>query len=160
MDTFAAAALASLPPDKRVMDNKPRGQDDFIISQEMKVNILFVGFSFVFLLLGLLYYFTEPNGTISDYNLSLFFTIFVLLQFWNLFNAKAYGTGRSAFYEMNKGVGFIIVAFLIIVGQYFIVEFGGKVFRTVPLSFSDWGIIIASTSLVLWIGEIVRLVRR
>ncbi len=159
MDTFAAVALASLPPDKRVMDSKPRGHEDFIISAAMRSNILFVGFIFVFLLLGLLYYFTEPDGTISDYNLSLFFTIFVMLQFWNLFNAKAYGTGRSAFYEINKGVGFIIVAALIIVGQYFIVEFGGTVFRTVPLSFSDWGLIIASTSVVLWIGEIARLIK-
>lgn len=160
MDTFAAAALASLPPDKRVMDSDPRGQNDFIISSGMKKNILFVGFSFVILLLGMLYYFTEPNGTISDYNLSIFFTVFVMLQFWNLFNAKAYATGRSAFHELSKGVGFIIVGVLIVAGQFLIVQFGGKVFRTVPISFMDWMIIIGSTSIVLWIGEIARLIKK
>ena len=132
----------------------------FIISPSMKFNILFVGFSFVVLLLGLLTYFTDENGIISDYDLSMFFTIFVMLQFWNLFNAKAYATGRSAFHELSKGVGFIIVAILIIVGQYLIVQFGGKVFRTVPLSWVDWGIIIGSTSFVLWIGEVFRLFQK
>jgi Ca2+-transporting ATPase len=160
MDTFAAAALASLPPDQRVMTNKPRGQNDFIISAEMKFNILFVGLSFVVLLIGLLYYFTEPDGSISEYHLSMFFTIFVMLQFWNLFNAKAYASGKSAFHEIDKGVGFVIVGIVILIGQYFIVEFGGKVFRTVPLSLTDWGIIIGSTSAVLWIGELIRLVKK
>ena len=160
MDTFAAAALASLPPDKRVMSDNPRGQMDFIISPSMKFNILFVGLSFVVLLLGLLYYFTNPDGSISDYDLSMFFTIFVMLQFWNLFNAKAYDTGRSAFHNMDKGVGFIIVAVIILIGQFLIVQFGGKVFRTVPISFMDWGIIIGSTSLVLWIGEIFRFFKK
>ncbi len=159
MDTFAAAALASLPPNQKVMSNKPRGRHDFIITPGMRNNILFVGLSFVILLLGLLYFYTEVDGTISDYNLSMFFTVFVMLQFWNLFNAKAYDTGKSAFHELNKGVGFIIVALLILIGQYLIVQFGGQVFRTVPLSFSDWGIIIGATSLVLWVGELKRLFR-
>jgi P-type Ca2+ transporter type 2C len=160
MDTFAAAALASLPPDLKVMTNKPRGQNDFIITSKMKSNILFVGFFFVALLLGLLYYFTGSDGSISDYNLSMFFTIFVMLQFWNLFNAKAFATGRSAFYGLNDSLGFIIVAILIVVGQIFIVQFGGTVFRTVPLAAMDWLVIIASTSLVLWIGEIGRLIKK
>ncbi|MEQ9426736.1 MAG: calcium-translocating P-type ATPase, PMCA-type [Cyclobacteriaceae bacterium] len=157
MDTFAAAALASLPPDSSVMANKPRGRDDFIITKKMQSNILFVGFFFVALLLGMLYYFTDENGVVSDYDLSVFFTVFVMLQFWNLFNAKAYATGKSAFHKIQDGVGFIIVGALIVIGQYLIVEFGGKVFRTVPLSWTDWGIIIGSTSLVFWVGEIVRL---
>jgi len=160
MDTFAAAALASLPPDHRVMTNKPRGQNDFIISAEMKFNILFVGLSFVVLLIGLLYYFTEPDGSISDYHLSMFFTIFVMLQFWNLFNAKAYASGKSAFHQVEKGVGFVVVGIVILIGQYLIVEFGGKVFRTVPLSLTDWGIIVGSTSLVLWIGELIRMFKK
>lgn len=160
MDTFAAAALASLPPDHKVMKEKPRKSEDFIINPSMRNGILFVGFSFVILLIGLLYYFTMRDGEISRYNLSVFFTIFVMLQFWNLFNAKAYGTGKSAFHEMRKGVGFIIVAILIVVGQFFIVTFGGEVFRTVPISLKDWGIIICSTSAVLWIGEIARALKK
>ncbi len=159
MDTFAAGALASLPPNEKVMQNKPRKSTDFIITPPMRSTILFVGFAFVILLMGLLYYFTE-NGVISPYNLSRFFTIFVLLQFWNMFNAKAFATGKSAFSNMEQSIGFIIVAFAILIGQILIVQFGGDVFRTVPLSLKDWFIIIGSTSLVLWIGELKRLINK
>jgi Ca2+-transporting ATPase len=159
MDTFAAGALASLPPNLKVMQNKPRKSTDFIISPSMRSTILIVGFSFVALLMGLLFYFTN-DGEISRYDLSRFFTIFVLLQFWNMFNAKAFATGKSAFSNMGKSIGFVIVATVILVGQILIVEFGGEVFRTVPLSLKDWIIIIASTSMVLWIGEARRLLSR
>lgn len=155
MDTFAAGALASLPPNEKVMNNKPRKNDAFIITPAMRFNILFVGFTFVAILLGLLFMFTQ-NGEVSRYDLSRFFTIFVMLQFWNMFNAKAFLTGKSAFSNMKNCIGFILVAIVILVGQILIVEFGGEVFRTVPLSFKDWVIIIGSTSFVLWIGEIIR----
>ena len=158
MDTFAAGALASLPPDDRVMAEKPRKNDAFIITPAMRSNILFVGFTFVFLLLAMLYMFTV-DGQISPYNLSIFFTVFVMLQFWNMFNAKAFLSGKSAFSRMSESVGFVIVGILIVVGQIIIVQFGGEVFRTVPLSLSDWLLIIGSTSFVLWIGEAVRLVK-
>ncbi len=159
MDTFAAGALASLPPNQKVMENKPRKNDDFIITSTMRFNILFVGLSFVVLLLGLMFFFTDADGNISAYNLSRFFTIFVLLQFWNMFNAKAFATGKSAFADLDKSIGFIIVAFVILIGQLLIVEYGGEVFRTVPLSLKDWAVIIGSTSFVLWIGELKRLVQ-
>jgi len=159
MDTFAAGALASLPPNQKVMQNKPRKNDDFIITKAMRKNIFLVGFSFVGILMGLLYYFTDSNG-ISDYDLSRFFTIFVMLQFWNIFNAKAFATGKSAFAGIRKSVGFEIVALLILVGQILIVQFGGEAFRTVPIKIIDWLIIIGSTSIVLWIGEIGRLIKR
>lgn len=158
MDTFAAGALASLPPNKRVMENKPRKNEDFIITPAMRSNILFVGLTFVALLLGLLYYYTDENGNVSPYDLSRFFTFFVMLQFWNMFNAKAFATGKSAFTEMKKSIGFLIVAAVIFTGQILIVQFGGEVFRTVPLSLVDWAIIIGSTSTVLWIGELKRLI--
>lgn len=159
MDTFAAGALASLPPNTRVMESKPRRNNDFIINPKMRVNILSVGLLFVAVLIGLLFMFSE-NGVVSPYNLSRFFTIFVLLQFWNLFNAKAFASGKSAFADLSKSSGFLIVALLILVGQYLIVEFGGEVFRTVPITFQDWAIIIGGTSSVLWIGEIIRLIKR
>jgi len=160
MDTFAAGALASLPPNEKVMKNKPRKSTDFIITPAMRSTILIVGFSFVAILMGLLFYFTNEAGEISRYDLSRFFTIFVLLQFWNMFNAKAFATGKSAFSNMGHSIGFEIVAAVILVGQILIVEFGGEVFRTVPLSLKDWGIIIGSTSFVLWIGEARRLFHR
>ncbi len=156
MDTFAAGALASLPPNHRVMENKPRNNNNFIITPAMRFNILFVGLTFVAILLGLLYFFTNEQGNISIYDLSRFFTIFVMLQFWNMFNAKAFETNKSAFTGLSKSVGFMIVAFVILLGQILIVEFGGDVFRTVPLSLADWAIIIGSTSFVLWIGELFR----
>ena len=161
MDTFAAGALASLPPNKDVMKDKPRRNNDFIITRAMRSNILFVGISFVILLLGLLFIFpTDVNGNISRYDLSCFFTIFVMLQFWNLFNAKAFATGKSAFSGLTQDGGFLSVALIILIGQILIVSFGGDVFRTEPISLKDWGIIIGGTSIVLWIGEIIRLIKR
>lgn len=160
MDTFAAGALASLPPNDRVMEHKPRKNEDFIITPAMRSNILLVGFTFVALLLGMLYYYTDSEGNISRYNLSIFFSFFVLLQFWNMFNAKAFLTGKSAFNGITKSLGFVIVAFVILIGQILIVQLGGEVFRTVPLKIIDWAIIIGSTSFVLWIGEVIRLIKK
>jgi Ca2+-transporting ATPase len=156
MDTFAAGALASLPPNEKVMNNKPRKNDAFIITPAMRFNILFVGLTFVAILLGLLLFMFTQNGEVSRYDLSRFFTIFVMLQFWNMFNAKAFLTGKSAFSKMKNSIGFLIVVVVILIGQILIVEFGGDVFRTVPLSRKDWILIIGSTSFVLWIGEIIR----
>jgi len=171
MDTFAAGALASLPPDPNVMNSKPRKNTDFIVTPSIARHILITGILFVILLLGMMYYFSSPEHLNSffsyvaeedrgRYFLSYFFTVFVLLQFWNMFNAKAYATGKSAFAGMSKSAGFEVVALIILVGQILIVTFGGDVFRTMPLTIQDWGIIIGGTSVVLWIGEIVRLLRK
>jgi Ca2+-transporting ATPase len=164
MDTFAAAALASLPPNKKVMDRKPRksGPDgDFIISRPMAFTIFTVGLLFVVLLVGVLLYFNYiDRHTISAYHLSMFFTLFVMLQFWNMFNAKAFADNKSAFANLKDSKTFLLVCLLIVVGQYLIVTFGGEMFNVVPLSWRDWGMIIASTSVVLWIGEAIRLVKR
>jgi Ca2+-transporting ATPase len=159
MDTFAAAALASLPPNKKVMYDKPRKNDDFIITPRMRRSIFSVGLIFVVFLLGLLKYLTDSDGGISRLNLSRFFTVFVLLQFWNLFNAKAFASGHSAFHGLHKSIGFVITAVLILSGQVLIVTFGGDVFRTEPLALKDWLIILGSTSVVLWIGELGRLIK-
>ncbi len=171
MDTFAAMALASLPPSHSVMKEKPRSRDAFIINHPMWRSIIGVGGVFFLLLLGLLYYFEHTDITslteighaamgvntgLSPYELSLFFTIFVFLQFWNMFNARAFETGRSAFHF--KGCGwFLLIALMILVGQILIVSIGGQFFNVVPLKISDWLIIIGGTSLVLWIGEFLRL---
>lgn len=160
IDTFAAAALASLPPNPDVMNEKPRKSTDFIISPLMKRHILSIGLFFTAILLVLMYFFTNSEGSISTYNLSVFFTTFVMLQFWNMFNAKAFISGGSAFKGLSKSTGFLIVIFIIPIGQFLIVEFGGEVFRTVPLTLRDWAIIIGSTSLVLWIGEIARFFKK
>ncbi|MEG2790697.1 MAG: calcium-translocating P-type ATPase, PMCA-type [Odoribacter sp.] len=160
IDTFAAAALASLPPNPKVMDEKPRKSTDFIISHKMRNYILGIGLAFTVILLGLMYWFTNSEGIISRYDLSVFFTTFVMLQFWNMFNAKAFLSGSSAFKGMKDCTGFLIVMFIIPIGQYLIVEFGGDVFRTVPITLKDWGLIIGSTSFVLWIGEILRLFKK
>lgn len=163
MDTFAAGALASLPPDPRVMGKKPRAMKDFIVAPAMARSIIGVGLAFVVGLMALLgwYQYTTPAGMpIDAQRMSQFFTIFVMLQFWNMFNAKAYMTGRSAFAGLNKCGGFLLVALLIVVGQILIVSFGGDVFRVVPLPVMDWVQIIAGTSVVLWIGEAMRLLKR
>jgi Ca2+-transporting ATPase len=162
MDTFAAAALASLPPNPKVMDDKPRKSGpggDFIISRPMSRHIFGVGIAFVVILLGILVYFTHTGDGLTTYELSEFFTIFVLLQFWNMFNAKAFADNKSAFANLRESRVFLWIAFLIIGGQYVIVTFGGEMFSVEPLRWKDWGLIVVSTSVVLWIGEAIRLVR-
>ena len=160
MDTFAAGALASLPPEERVMKLPPRDSAAFIITRSMSVNIIFTGLLFVVSLLWLILQMGGESGEISRYNLSMFFTIFVMLQFWNMFNAKSFNSAGSAFRGLIKSPGFLLVSLLIIVGQILIVQFGGDVFRTVPLKFWDWAMIIAGTSVVLWIGELIRFLKK
>lgn len=160
MDTFAALALASIPPSETVMKEKPRKKTDFIITPAMRNNILGVGTIFLLALMGMILYFERTDGGMSLYHLTIFFTSFVMLQFWNLFNARVFGTNDSAFKGITKSYGLELVVVAILLGQFLIVQFGGKVFRTVPLDLIDWVKIIGISSLVLWVGELVRWVQR
>lgn len=173
MDTFAAMALASLPPTKSVMKEQPRSRSAFIISRPMWEFILGTGLIFSALLFAMLYYlehtdinsfaeigraaFDPQLASLTPYEVSLFFTTFVFLQFWNMFNARAFATGRSALHFKGCG-GFLFIAAVILVGQILIVSIGGPFFSVVPLALVDWVVIIGATSIVLWIGEIYRLV--
>lgn len=175
MDTFAAMALASLPPSESVMKDKPRDRRAFIIDKIMGWGIIATGVIFFAMLLVLLYIFQHADITsltdllhlslnvndkhLTPYELSMFFTIFVMLQFWNMFNARAFKTGRSAFHFKGCN-GFGLIAFIILVGQVFIVTVGGEMFNVTPIKPLDWTIIIAGTSVVLWIGELLRLFMR
>lgn len=177
MDTFAALALASLPPNEKVMRNKPRKMSDFIITRKMGIQIIAVGSIFVTALIGLLHNFraheitamgqirlidmlsgisSTKGNTLSPYELTLFFTVFVMLQFWNLFNAKAFETGKSAFRDLADNKIFWGVCAVILLGQVLIVNFGGRMFNVTPISWNDWLSILLQTSLVLWIGEFYR----
>ena len=161
MDTFAALALASLPPSHEVMKEKPRKASDFIISRSMGAGILFCGISFFIVMFAFLVYCERRGrGGVDTHELTWFFTTFVMLQFWNLFNAKALGSNRSAFRHFLQDKGMQLVLLLVLAGQWLIVTFGGEMFRTQPLSLKEWAIIIGSTSLVLWAGELYRAVRR
>ena len=160
MDTFAALALASIPPSESVMKENPRKSTDFIITKSMRNYILGMGVVFLALLMGMLFRFNNEEGGMTVQRLTIFFTFFVMLQFWNLFNARVFGTSDSAFKGISKSYGMELVVLAILGGQFVIVQFGGAVFRTEPLDFTTWMIIIASTSLVLWVGEGIRLVRR
>ncbi|MGN1353409.1 MAG: calcium-translocating P-type ATPase, PMCA-type [Alloprevotella sp.] len=177
MDTFAAMALASLPPSESVMGHKPRKRTAFIINRPMRWGIGVTGVAFTLLLFGLLWLFGQyevksltdfthlsnvplkTGRAMTDYEQSLFFTIFVMLQFWNMFNARAFATGKSAFHV--KGCkGFVLIAFFILVGQLIITTFGGAIFNVKPINATDWLIIIGGTSMVLWVGEAYRLLKR
>ena len=161
MDTFAALALASLPPSHEVMNDKPRQATDFIINKSMGFGILFCGVVFFIVMFAMLIYCERRGlGGVDVHELTIFFTTFVMIQFWNLFNAKSLGSNRTAFRHFLKDKGMILVLALILVGQWLIVTFGGEMFRTVPLSFTEWLIIIAGTSIVLWVGEIYRAFKR
>ena len=186
MDTFAAMALASLPPDHSVLNDKPRSRTAFIITKEMIVRIFGVGILFVAVLFGFIQYFMHCGvDSLADFSfhdyfasyfkfgkvggeftlreLSLLFTIFVFMQFWNIFNAKAYRTDQSALkglFDKDVRRGFGVTLLIIGVGQVLIVSFGGEMFSVEPLPFADWLRIVIGTSLILWIGELERLVKK
>lgn len=161
MDTFAALALASLPPSHEVMKEKPRKGSDFIITCSMGAGILFCGICFfIVMFVFLVYCERRGKGGVDTHELTWFFTTFVMLQFWNLFNAKALGSNKSAFHHFINDKGMMLVLLLILIGQWLIVTFGGDMFRTQPLSFMEWVLIVGSTSLVLWVGELYRAVKR
>ncbi len=160
MDTFAALALASIPPSEEVMLDKPRRTTDFIITKAMRYNIIGVGTAFLVVLMWLIYYFDNADGGMTTQRLTIFFTFFVMLQFWNLFNARVFGTNESAFKGIAKSYGMELVVLAILGGQFLIVQFGGKVFRTEPLDWQTWLLLIATSSVVLWVGELIRLVNR
>jgi Ca2+-transporting ATPase len=170
-------ALASLPPEESVMKEKPRKTTDNIITPKMSSVIAAISVLFLVVLMSLIYIFKcndvqsldilwsgtlsytlpQGGGVLSAYELSLFFTIFVMLQLWNMFNAKAYLTRRSAFCSMSKSQSFAVIVLVIILGQIIIVNFGGAMFNVVPISFADWLYIVLGTSAVLVVGEIYRL---
>jgi Ca2+-transporting ATPase len=186
MDTFAAMALASLPPDHSVLKDKPRSRDAFIITKDMGVRIFGVGLAFVLVLFGFIQYFMHCHidslaefsfrdyfvnffnfnhlgGEFTPKELSLLFTIFVFMQFWNIFNAKAYHTGQSALKgllnkDVRRGFGFTLL--IIALGQVLIVTFGGEMFNVVPLPLGDWLRIVGFSSIILWLGEIERWVKK
>lgn len=174
MDTFAAMALASLPPSESVMRDKPRSRAAFIINSAMYKDIISTGIIFFIMLLGFFYYLEHTDITsllqigrvpfgsntgLTNYELSIFFTTFVFLQFWNMFNARAFETGKSAL-DLKGCSGFGLTALIIVVGQIIIITFGGQFFSVAPIAITDWIIIIGVTSIVLWIGELWRLIRK
>ena len=157
MDTFAALALASLPPSHEVMKDKPRKASDFIINKSIGFGILFCGIVFFLVMFALLVYCERRGkGGVDVHELTMFFTTFVMIQFWNLFNAKALMSHHTAFRHFLKDKGMILVLVLVLVGQWIIVTFGGEMFRTTPLSLHEWLLIVGSTSVVLWVGELWR----
>lgn len=161
MDTFAALALASLPPSHEVMKDKPRKASDFIINKSIGFGILFCGIVFFLVMFALLVYCERRGkGGVDVHELTMFFTTFVMIQFWNLFNAKALMSHHTAFRHFLKDKGMILVLVLVLVGQWIIVTFGGEMFRTTPLSLHEWLLIIGSTSVVLWAGELWRTFNR
>lgn len=161
MDTFAALALASLPPSHEVMKDKPRKASDFIINKSIGFGILFCGIVFFLVMFALLVYCERRGkGGVDVHELTMFFTTFVMIQFWNLFNAKALMSHHTAFRHFLKDKGMILVLVQVLVGQWIIVTFGGEMFRTTPLSLHEWLLIIGSTSVVLWAGELWRTFKR
>ena len=162
MDTFAAMALASLPPSREVMNEKPRSQSDFIISRPMMQGILFEGIVFFLLMFAFLLhcFYDDSVVGVQRHELTLFFTTFVMIQVWNLFNAKTLGSNHSAFRYLWRNRGLLIVLVMIIAGQWLIVEYGGEMFRTDGMNWKEWTVVIAATSLVMWIGEAWRSLKR
>ena len=163
MDTFAAMALASLPPSAEVMKSKPRRQTDFILTHRIQWAIIVVGLLMFAPMLAFLVWCEREMGAnagMDVHELTLFFTTFVMLQWWNLLNAKALGSDHSAFHQLLSDRTLLLVMLLVLVGQWGIVTFGGEMFRVTPLSFKEWGAIILVTSPVLWIGEMLRLLKK
>jgi Ca2+-transporting ATPase len=160
MDTFAAMAIASLPPNPEVMLEKPRPRDEFIITPGMARTLFICGGIMVAVLLGMLFWWTITEGGLTVRQLTLFFSTFVFLQFWNMFNAKGFETRHSVLHDLRGSRTFFLVLLLIAVGQVLIVEFGGPVFRTTPLTWVQWLEVIGYTSLIAILGDVVRSIRR
>ena len=160
MDTFAAMAMASLPPNPEVMRDKPRPRNEFIITPAMARTLFTCGGVMVVVLLGMLFYWSFGSGEMTVRELTLFFSTFVFMQFWNMFNAKGFETRHSVFKDWHGCREFFLILLAIAVGQVLIVEFGGAVFRTVPLSWGEWAAVIGATSLIAFGGEAVRALRR
>ncbi|MEG1699679.1 MAG: calcium-translocating P-type ATPase, PMCA-type [Alistipes sp.] len=160
MDTFAAMAMASLPPNPDVMRDKPRPRNEFIITPAMARTIFTCGIAMVVALLGMLFWWAEPDGSLTVRHLTLFFSTFVFFQFWNMFNAKGFETAHSVFTNLHGCREFFLILLAIAVGQVIIVEIGGAVFRTEPLALSDWAAVVGLTSLLAIGGEVIRAVRR
>ena len=160
MDTFAAMAMASLPPNPEVMRDKPRPRNEFIITPAMARTLFTCGGVMVVVLLGMLFYWSFGSGELTVRELTLFFSTFVFMQFWNMFNAKGFETRHSVFKDWYGCREFFLILLAIAVGQVLIVEFGGAVFRTVPLSWGEWAAVIGATSLIAFGGEAVRALRR
>ena len=161
MDTFAAMALASLPPSREVMNDKPRNRDEFIITPSIGKDIISNGlFFFVLMFAMFIHCLYDEDPGIQLHELSLFFTTFVMLQFWNLLNAKTLGSRHSCLHRLWADRGMLIIMVAILLGQWLIVTFGGQMFRTTPLSLTEWMVIIVATSAVVWIKELYRLCKR
>lgn len=160
MDTFAAMAMASLPPSPEVMHDRPRRRDEFIITPAMARTIFTCAGVMIAALLGLLFAWADPSGNLSIRHLTLFFSTFVFFQFWNLFNARAFELHRSAFADFRGCREFFLILSAIAVGQGFIVEVGGEIFRTEPLPAAEWAAVIGATSLLAFGGEALRAIRR
>ncbi len=161
MDTFAAMALASLPPSREVMNDKPRNRDEFIITPSIGKDIISNGlFFFVLMFAMFIHCLYDEDPGIQLHELSLFFTTFVMLQFWNLLNAKTLGSRHSCLHRLWADRGMLIIMVAILLGQWLIVTFGGQMFRTTPLSLTEWTVIIVATSAVVWIKELYRLCKR
>ena len=160
MDTFAAMAMASLPPNPEVMLDKPRPRDEFIITRAMARSIFTCGIVVVAVLLGMMFWWTATARGMNEVQLTLFFSVFVFLQFWNMFNAKGFETKHSVFTCVRGCREFFLILLAIGIGQVLIVEVGGEVFRTVPLAWRQWAWVIGGTSLIAVGGELVRAVRR
>ena len=160
MDTFAAMAMASLPPNPEVMRDKPRPRDEFIITPAMARTLFTCGAAMVVVLLGMLFRWTILQGGLTVEQLTVFFSTFVFLQFWNMFNAKGFETRHSVFTCLGGCREFFLILAAIGVGQVLIVEFGGEVFRTEPLSWMQWAEVIGFTSLLAVGGEIIRAIHR
>ncbi len=158
MDTFAAMALASLPPSREVMKDRPRAKDAFIISRDMMLGIILIG-GFFFIVTSILLWYFERIAGVNDMELTIFFTIFVMLQWWNLFNARMLGSVHSTFRRLWASRGFLLVLALVLAGQWLIVTFGGRMFRTVPMPLEYWVYIFIGTSPVMWAGELYRFIK-
>ena len=160
MDTFAALALATEPPDPTVMNLPPRSPRAFIVTPAMAWNIFGTAAFFLICVLGFLLCSRSAGTESAPETLTLLFTGFVLLQFWNLLNVRCFGSACSIFHSPGKNPVFWMIALGILIGQFLIVQFGGQVFRTVPLTALQWGVLLGGTSIVLWAGEGIRFLLR
>lgn len=153
MDTLAALCLASEPADENVLTEKPRKQNAFILTKPMYKTIIGMGI-FVFGVLSLIVHDIAQGSIKFGLDLTELFAIFMMINWWNLFNIRVFGKNRSIFYNLKGSSKFLLGSLVIFIGTILIVQFGGEIFNTRPLDFKEWCIIVASTSPIVIIREI------
>jgi len=153
MDSLAALALCSESPHPALMEKKPIPRTSSVLTPYMIRAILCTAFVYIIVGIGGII-FGLPYMNSPAEQATAFFTGFVLAQVWNGINCRGINGIMPSFIRGNPAF-FVIMGSIILI-QFLIVQFGGAVFGTVPLSVFQWIVLLLGTLPVLLIWPALR----